>query len=254
MHNDAFFISLAFLAILIYLAAMRSAVKRFKSWPIRRLLLFAGGVATGVQAFAGPIGMHAHHSFVFHMAGHLLLGMLAPLLVILSRPITLLLRALPQKGARSVMRLFRSGYARFLVHPVTAAVLNIGGLWLLYTTPLYHHMHQVSWVSLLVHFHVFAAGYLFTLAMLYTEPVSYRKSHVYRMVVFIFALAGHGILSKYLYANPPSAVGAAEAQSGAMLMYYGGDFVDLMLIILLCWRWYRATAPGRPLPGKEAAE
>jgi hypothetical protein len=32
-----------------------------------------------------------------------------------------------------------------------------------------------------------------------------------------------------------------------MLMYYGGDLIDLALIVLLCRQWYAATRP-RPLP------
>lgn len=254
MHNDKLALIIAFLAILGFLLAMKFSARKFEAWPIHRLFLFASGVVIGVQALAGPVAMHAHHSFVFHMVGHLLLGMLAPLLIALSRPITLLLRALPQRHAQAVSCLFRSMYARFLIHPVTAAVLNIGGLWILYTTSLYHYMHQINWVSFLVHVHVFAAGYLFTMAMLYTDPVPYRKSYLFRILVFICALAGHGILSKYLYANPPTGVEAAAAQEGAVLMYYGGDLVDLILIVLLCWRWYRAASPHHILSASQAAE
>jgi putative membrane protein len=254
MHVDKLALYFAFFCILFYLLAMRTSAKRFKAWPLRKLLLFVSGIVIGLQAVAGPIAMHAHHSFVYHMIGHLLLGMLAPLLLVLSQPVTLLLRALPQSGGRAVSRIFRSGYARFLIHPITAAVLNIGGLWFLYTTHLFHYMHQSSFVSMLVHLHIFAAGYLFTLAMLYTDPVPYRKSYLYRVIVFVFALAGHGILSKYLYANPPMGIAAADAQQGAMLMYYGGDLIDLTIIVILCWQWYQAAAPKTSLSTAKAAE
>ncbi|PAF20425.1 hypothetical protein CHH49_16745 [Terribacillus saccharophilus] len=254
MYVDKLALFFAFFCILFYLLAMRTSAKRFKAWPLRKLMLFVSGIVIGLQAVAGPIAMHAHHSFVYHMIGHLLLGMLAPLLLVLSQPVTLLLRALPQSGGRAVSRVFRSRYACFLIHPITAAVLNIGGLWLLYTTHLFHYMHQSSWVSMLVHLHIFAAGYLFTLAMLYTDPVSYRKSYLYRVIVFVFALAGHGILSKYLYANPPMGIAAADAQQGAVLMYYGGDLIDLTIIVILCWQWYQAAAPKTSLSTAKAAE
>ncbi|MFP7495302.1 cytochrome c oxidase assembly protein [Terribacillus saccharophilus] len=254
MLSDMLAIFICTFFIIAYAAAMLHASRRFKAWPLYRLLLFAGGVIVGLLAVSGPIAMHAHHSFTYHMIGHLLLGMLAPLLLVLSQPVTLLMRALPQSGSKAVSRLFRSRYAHFIIHPITAAVLNIGGLWLLYTTALFHYMHQSSWISFIVHLHVFAAGYVFTLAIVYSEPVSYRKSHLYRMVVFIFALAGHGILSKYLYANPPAGVNAADAQEGAMLMYYGGDVIDLILIFLLCWQWYHAAAPKTSIPSTKAAE
>lgn len=254
MYVDKLPLCIASFGILAYLLAMKHSAKRFKTWPLYRLVLFVSGTLAALQAVSGSVAMQAHHSFVYHMIGHLLLGMLSPLLLVLSRPMTLLLRALPQSGSKAVSHLFRSRYARFIIHPITAAVLNIGGLWLLYTTPLFHHMHQASWISFLIHLHVFAAGYVFTLAMLYSDPVAYRKSHMYRMVVFIFALAGHGILSKYLYANPPAGVDPADAQAGAVLMYYGGDLIDLILIFLLCWQWYRTAEPKTSLPATKTAE
>ncbi|MFB1100106.1 cytochrome c oxidase assembly protein [Terribacillus sp. JSM ZJ617] len=254
MYVERLALIIASCCILSYLLAMKYSAKRFETWPLRKLVLFVSGVVIGLQAVAGPIAMHAHHSFVYHMIGHLLLGMLAPLLLVLSQPVTLLLRALSQSGARSVSRVFRSRYARFLIHPITAAILNIGGLWLLYTTHLFHLMHESAVVSMLVHLHVFAAGYLFTLAMLYTDPVPYRKSYLYRVIVFVFALAGHGILSKYLYANPPMGIAPADAQQGAILMYYGGDLIDLTIIVILCWQWYQAAAPKTSLSAAKAAE
>ncbi|MFP7478890.1 cytochrome c oxidase assembly protein [Terribacillus saccharophilus] len=254
MQVDKLALIFASICILSYLLAMKYSAKRFEPWPLRKLFLFVGGIVIGLQAVAGPIAMHAHHSFVYHMIGHLLLGMLAPLLLVLSQPVTLLLRALSQPGGQAVSRIFRSGYARFLIHPITAAVLNIGGLWLLYTTHLFHYMHQSSLISMLVHLHVFAAGYLFTLSMLYADPVPYRKSYLYRVIVFVFALAGHGILSKYLYANPPMGVAPEDAQQGAMLMYYGGDLIDLTIIVLLCWQWYRSAAPKTSLSTPKAAD
>jgi putative membrane protein len=37
-----------------------------------------------------------------------------------------------------------------------------------------------------------------------------------------------------------------------MLMYYGGDLIDVVLVVMLCREWYAATRPGpvaRPRPG-----
>jgi len=34
-------------------------------------------------------------------------------------------------------------------------------------------------------------------------------------------------------------VSAEGAQQGAMLMYYGGDLIDLCLIVLLCYEWFK---------------
>jgi putative membrane protein len=57
----------------------------------------------------------------------------------------------------------------------------------------------------------------------------------------VLALAGHDILSKLLFSNPLDNFGFNDVQLGAVLMYYGGDFVDLLLITALCYLWYNSA-------------
>ena len=55
----------------------------------------------------------------------------------MSSPMTLLYRYLSTAQARSLTRLLRVRPIHFLTHPVVALVLNIGGMGLLYFTPLF---------------------------------------------------------------------------------------------------------------------
>ena len=75
------------------------------------------------------------------MVGHLLLGMLSPVLLVRAAPVSLALRALPVTTARTLVRLLSSRPVRFVSHPVTAGTGNLVGLWLLYTTSLYSLSH-----------------------------------------------------------------------------------------------------------------
>ena len=196
---------------------------------------------SGAAAVSRPLAEAADTSFTAHMVAHLLLGMLAPLLLALGAPITLLLRAFPVPAARRVSRVLASGPARFLTEPVVAAVLSLGGLWALYLTGLYPAMHHHPVVHVVVHVHLIVAGYLFTIAIVSVDPLPHRRSDLHRAVILILGLAAHDILAKYLYAHPPVGVSASAAESGAMVMYYGGDAVDVAIMVLLCARWYRTT-------------
>ncbi|GGO03698.1 cytochrome c oxidase assembly protein [Saccharibacillus kuerlensis] len=236
-YMPVFFISIPLIAV--YLTAAVLTGRRYRRWSLLRSLLWCTGVTVSASAITGPLAQAAHASFTAHMLGHLLLGMLGPLLIALSAPITLLLRSLPRRGARFLSALLRSQALAFLSNPVTASLLNVGGLWILYTTGLYTVMHHSTALHILVHFHVFAAGYLFTISVLPVDPAPHRTSFGFRAGVMIAAFAAHGILSKYLYANPPIGTASEDARIGAQLMYYGGDGVDLLLIILFCYRWYR---------------
>ena len=232
------------LFLVAYVVLVRAGRRRGRAWSDARTLSAAAGVVAGVVA-VGPLGVAGHHDFMAHMWGHLLLGMLAPVLLVLSAPVTVALRGLPVVWARRLSRVLSTPYVRAVSHPVVAAVLNIGGLWLLYTTPLHGWMHASAVGHLVVHGHVLLAGWVFTAAMLQVDPAPHPHGHPLRAGVLVGFLALHAILSKHVYAHPPAGVGAAEAQEGAQLMYYGGDWIDLVLIALLCLDWYRRTAPER---------
>ena len=104
-------------------------------------------------------------------------------------------------------------------------------------------MHEHILLYGLVHFHLLAAGYLFTASIIYMDPVAHKASFPLRAVVLVAALAAHGILSKLIYASPPQIVPKSQAEAGGMLMYYGGDAIDAVLITIFCYQWFVSARP-----------
>ncbi|MFI5911683.1 cytochrome c oxidase assembly protein [Dactylosporangium sp. NPDC051541] len=219
--------------------------RRGRLRPVERAACCVAGVGAAAAALTGPIPAAAHHDFTAHMTVHLLLGMVAPLLLVFAAPVTLVLRALPVGPARALARVLGSAPLRVLTHPVTAAALDAGGLWALYTTGLDRAMREHAWLHVLVHTHMFVAGYLFTAAVIAVDPARHRPGRRTRAAVLVGFVAAHAILAKYLYGHPPAGVLPADARTGAQLMYYGGDLIDAVLIATLCREWYRAHAPRR---------
>lgn len=218
--------------------------RRRGPWPPLRALSWFAGIACAALA-VGPIARLAHESFTAHMVGHLLLGMLAPLLLVLGAPVTLALRALPVDDARALSRVLRSPVVRVLTHPITAALLNAGGLWLLYGTDLFALMHGSALVHAAVHLHILLAGYVFTASLVGRDPDPHRASLGMRAAVLLVFIAVHSTLAKRLYGHPPPGVEPLDAQVGSQVMYYGGDVIDVALLVLLGWAWF--TASGRAL-------
>jgi putative membrane protein len=235
----------AAIAVAAYLAGVRAGRHRGQ-WPLPRTASWLGGVfvaAVATHLALSPTGA----GFVGHMAAHLLLGMLAPLLLDLAAPGTLALRSFAVTPARRLSAVLRSVPLRVLTHPVPAALLNVGGLWLLYASPLYGAMHADPLLLAAVHLHVFAAGYLFTVSIAGPDPAPHRPSYPVRAAVLVAAVAGHTVLAKYLYGHPPAGVSPADAAAGSQLMYYGGDAVEFALMVVLCAAWFRSTRPrSRP--------
>ncbi|MCM3781123.1 cytochrome c oxidase assembly protein [Microbacterium hydrocarbonoxydans] len=236
-------------ALVFYAACALVQWRRGRSWPWYRSAAWAAGIVTAASGFVGPLAGASHGDFVAHMWTHLLVGMAAPLLLVLGAPVTLILRSIDVGAARRVSRALRSWPARFFSAPVTGAILTIGGMWMLYATPLYAEIQGGVLVHLTIMTHHLLAGYLFTAAIIPVDPAPHRAGFALRTVVMIVALAAHGILAKTLYAHPPAGVSAVEAQAGAQLMFYAGDIIDAVIIVILCAQWYRAS--GRDLPRSE---
>jgi putative membrane protein len=212
-------------------------------WPRRRTLLWLIGSLVVLAGISGGLADAAEDDYVAHMISHVLVGMLGPLLLVLAAPVTLLLRSLPVPAARRLSRVLGSRPVRLLTEPMVAAVLSVGGLWMLYATDLFAAAHHTPVLHLAWHAHLFVAGYLFAVSMISVDPLPHRRSYLHRSLVLVVALAAHDILAKHLYAQPPPGVGGA-AESGAMIMYYGGEVVDIVIMVILCARWYRSAGRG----------
>ena len=224
---------------LLYVVAAR--VSR-RAWPVGRTASWLAGLGCVGAALAGPLATSTM-DLRAHMAGHLLLGMVAPLLLALARPVTLLLRALPAPGARRVTWLLRTAPVRALTDPVGATVVNAAGLWLLYGTGLLMTVMHSPGLHALVSVHVLLSGWLATAAVLGLEPSAHRRGVGTRAVVLAAGMAAHDVLAKALYAHPPPMVTGAEA--GAQLMYNGGTVVHLLVAALLWRQWYRSREAVR---------
>jgi putative membrane protein len=216
-----------------YAVGVERLRRRGVDWPPSRSLAWYAGVAVAAAA-----GLGHHHDFRAHLSAHLLLGMAAPILLVMARPVTLLLRVLPVRPARRAALVLRTP---FLTHPLTAAVLDAGGLWLLYTTDLYAQAMARPWLHTLVQVHMLLAGYLLTAAIIGRDPAPHRPGPLTRGLVFLAFVAAHGILAKYLYGHPPPGAGPGDAQ----IMYYGGDLLHLVVIVLF-FRRVSAVAGGEP--------
>lgn len=234
---------------LAYLVLAWRGRRDARGWSRRRTASFLAGVGLLVLALTPPLSPFQEESFTSHMYRHLLIGMYAPLGLVLGAPVTLLLRSVPQRYGRVIGRLLASTALGVLAHPVTALVLNLGGLYLLYATGLYVLTMEHPALHHLVQVHVLASGYLFAFSIAGPDPAPHRPSVPSRLVVLGIAITGHAVLAQLLYAGVllPAPVTGDDLRAGADLMYYGGDIAELLLAFALVgtWRPGRRTAPRR---------
>lgn len=225
------------------------------SWPrpLRRVAAWLSGCVIAVIALVGPLADSGFAGFAGHMTAHVMIGMVAPLLLVLGAPVTLALRTLDTVPARRISRILRSRPVRVLSMPAVAATLNIGSMAVLYFTPL-HSVIDVPLFHIVLMVHFLLLGTLFTASIISIDPNPHRASIRTRLIVLVLALAAHGILAKLLYAYPLAGLDRADAELGAQVMFYSGDLVDLALMALLLAEWYRVSGRRllRPARAREA--
>lgn len=260
LHSHDHAVGTGFLALLILLVAIlglyllgvlreRRSIER---WNWLRTTSFSAGILLLVAAISPPVAAFAHVDLRGHMVQHLMLGMFAPLALVLGAPGTLLLRNVPVTVARSVVALLDTLPLRVLANPVTALLLDMGGMYVLYLTPLYALSTEQPTIHFLVHLHFVLSGYLFTWAIAGPDPAPRRPGMRLRLAVLFIGTAVHATLGKLMYAyGYPLGTGhdEDEIQAAAQLMYYGGDVAELLLAVAFFSIWFRPPRRHRPTTG-----
>ncbi|MET9574822.1 cytochrome c oxidase assembly protein [Streptomyces massasporeus] len=248
-----------------YLLLVRRARRRnpVLGWSPWRTGFFLGGMLLLGVALLPPVAPFAHEDFRGHMVQHLLIGMYAPLALVLAAPVTLLLRTLPPPRGRHLTAVLHSPPARVIAHPAVGLALSTGGLAVLYFTPLYNAISDDPAGHWLLHAHFLLSGCLFAYAVAGPDPAPARPGVRARLVYLGVAIAAHAVISQLMYGGFRVDVHAPvdQVQGGAEIMYYGGDLAELLLAAALVATWrpeprrvagrgaWRGAAPVRDVSG-----
>ncbi|MFE7909154.1 cytochrome c oxidase assembly protein [Streptomyces albogriseolus] len=246
----------ALVCALTYLRLAQRARHRnpARGWTHWRTASFLTGLTLLATALLPPVASFAHADFRGHMVQHLLVGMYAPLALVLGAPVTLLLRTLPAVRARRLTAVVHSTPARLVAHPAVALLLSTGSLAVLYFTPLYNAASAHPAGHWLLHLHFLLSGCLFAYVIAGVDPAPARPGVRTRLVWLGVAIAAHAVVSQLMYGGFWTDIHAPipEVQGGAEIMYYGGDIAELLLAAALVATW-RPQPRTRPSPDASPA-
>lgn len=232
----------------VYLILAMRRRREPRGWKRWRTASFLIGITLLALAVTPALSPYPAGDFRGHMHQHLLLGMYAPIALVLSAPITLILRSISPAHGRLISRVLRSRPAHFMANPAVALALTVGGLAVLYFTPLYTATTTNAALHLLVHAHFLLAGYLFAWVIAGPDPAPNRPSVPTRLVVLGAAIAGHAVISQLMYVGifVQIPVRPDQRQGAGELMYYGGDIAELLIAIALLLTWRPRRQPTHP--------
>lgn len=199
---DALFIGILVLALALYLRGVVILQRQGDKWPVSRTIYFIVGCLIIGFATSGGLGVYAYFAFSYHMVAHMVLGMVAPIFIILSAPITLALRTLPQgrtpdeRGVRgTLIAALHSRLVSIWVNPIVALALFDGSLFVLYLTPLFGGMMLSHTGHFIMDLHFILAGLLFFHVVIGVDPNPKRIPYLARVVLLFAAMAIHAFFS-----------------------------------------------------------
>ncbi|MBC7463565.1 MAG: bifunctional copper resistance protein CopD/cytochrome c oxidase assembly protein [Actinobacteria bacterium] len=205
---DALFIGLLVLASALYIRGIIILKKRGDEWPKMRTTMFFVGILLIDYATSGGYGVYSHFAFSYHMVAHMILGMIAPIFLILSAPITLALRTLPigrtrdERGVRgTLIAALHSRLTRFWVNPVVALLIFDGSLFGLYFTSLFGGMMQSHIGHFAMDVHFLLSGLLFFHVIIGVDPNPRKVPHLVRVVILFAAMSIHAFFSVALMSS-----------------------------------------------------
>jgi putative membrane protein len=217
---------------------------RVRGWRPIRTASFLAGVAVVLVALQSGIGAYDERLLSAHMVQHMLLLLLAPLLLMEGRPLTLALRAAGPAQRRSLARLLVG--ARPLGNPffclaAFSIVLLVSHLTGVYDLTLRHPLAHEAEHGIFI-----LTGLLFWSPLLDADPTAARRlGALGRVVYMLAAMPAMALLGAYLnraasvvyppYAPAARALGVsavADQQQAGAIMWVGGS---MLLVVVGLW-------------------
>ena len=174
---DLLFGSAAIIFAAVYLAGVVRLRRRGDDWPVGRTIAWLLGCGLLLFTTSSGLGRYMPAMFSMHMAAHMLLSMLIPILLVLGAPTTLALRALPTAGKGNppgprewLLAGLHSGWSRFFTHPVVATVMFVAGFYVLYFGGIFDAAVSHHGAHVLMNLHFLMSGYLFYWVVIGIDP------------------------------------------------------------------------------------
>jgi putative copper resistance protein D len=174
---DLVFGTAAIVFAIVYILAAFRLRRRGDAWPAGRWLAWLLGCLVLLFATSSGLGRYMPAMFSMHMAVHMLLSMLTPILLVLGAPVTLALRALPAAGRDDppgprewLIAALHSRLSRFLTNPLVATVLFIAGFYGLYFGGIFDAAVNNHAAHLAMNLHFLLTGYLFYWVVIGVDP------------------------------------------------------------------------------------
>jgi putative copper resistance protein D len=257
---DLIFGTAALVLAFVYLAGVWRLRRRGDAWPPGRTFAWLCGCAALLIATSSGIGRYGPAMFSVHMAEHMILSMLVPILLVLGAPVTLALRALPPAGRAGppgprewLLAAVHSPWARFFTHPLVTLPVFVGSYYALYFSGLFAAALPVHGAHVFMNLHFLVSGLLFFWPLIGIDPAPRRLPPAARLGILFASVPFHAFFGVALM-SAGTVIGGGfyralalpwvteplrDQQTGGGLAWASGELPLLLVVIVLLVQWSR---------------
>lgn len=256
---DLIFGTAAIVAAAIYIAGVVRLRRRGDSWPVGRIIAWLCGCAALLFATSSGVGRYMPAMFSMHMAAHMMLSMLVPVLLVLGAPVTLALRALPTAGKDRppgprewLLAALHSRVSTFFTNPLVATAIFVAGFYGLYFGGIFDAAADSHGAHLAMNAHFLLSGYLFYWVVIGVDPTPRPIPPLAKLAMVFGSLPLHAFFGVVLMGTQTVLAGdfyrslglawhtdlLADQRLGGGIAWSTGEvpLVLVMLALLIQWR------------------
>jgi putative copper resistance protein D len=217
---------------------------RGRRWPPWRIAAFLCGLAAIDLALQSPIATLTGTYFQAHVAQHLLLMIVAPPLLALGAPSTLLLQTAGRRAKVRWLAVLRSKPFAVLTHPISVWSLYFGAMFVFFLTSLINvamtHMALMDVINLIF----LLGGCLYWWPMVGIDPiVHWKMGYGARMANILIGAAPETFLGIVILGqhNPiASMYTIASTHAGGGLLWSSTEFATMAGFVPIFFQWMRS--------------
>lgn len=215
-----------------------------RRWPARRTLAFMAGVAAVDLALQSPVATFTGSYFQAHVAQHLLLMVVAPPLLALGAPSTLLLQTASRANKKRWLGVLRSRPFAVASHPVPVWFFYFGAMFAFFLSPLLNFAMEHMALMDALNLAFLLGGTFYWWPMVGLDPIVHWKmgfgARIANLALGVPFEAFLGIAIMSQRAPIASMYTVASTRAGGAVLWTATEVATFVGMVPIFLQWVRA--------------